>query len=194
MTNCLVSKSRLFAAAGIICFGLCVFSHRARAGGLGKIGPVDIQFGKFVLSGGVFHGFDGIIATTPEYTIDADDILVLSDTTHHVGIESVTATGNTLAHTQVNISVVKYSAGQKYTILADKAVYVPTKVIPFGAKTRPTGRIDCTGNVMVTVSDAQALSEPAHLTVNSATIFLGPKPEYPRVDGEQGHITAMPLQ
>jgi hypothetical protein len=155
-----------------------------------KIGPVNLSWtmpGDFsddqLNLRGVVH------MTSTSYDLQARSLVALfSKSNSGLEITKATATGDPAKNVQVIGRFEAPEGGRTYLIDGDQAVYVPD------ASRKGGGRIDFTGNVVVTLQSPKDLSGPGVMKTGQATVLVGAGAEYPKVQFGAGTLTFTPLQ
>jgi len=160
----------------------------AQSGAAPHIGQVDVSFQNAAIMPGVWHLTGRVTLTSDQYDLAAEDVKVLFSPGIKGAASSLrqaTATGSP-AH-QVIAHIRRPLESETFEIYADRAVYLPEPSRPGG------GNLTFTGNVKVIVKSG-FFAAPSVSTVEYATVLLGPKPDYPKLNTGAGHITLTPAQ
>jgi hypothetical protein len=152
------------------------------------MGPVTVTYKHFEYGGSTFTAEGGVTMKSSTFDLSAQTVVFqFGGKGTPNGITKATADGDLSAKQQVVGVFTDMEQARTYRFIADHAVYVPDPSRPKG------GTVDFTGNVTLVITAQAALAEPSQTHLKHARITLGPAPDYPRIDGEDGETVLTPL-
>lgn len=154
------------------------------------IGQVTIVYKHFTYTASAFTAEGGVTLTSSSFNLAAQTVVVYlggKAGPGGAGITKATADGDPASGTQVVGSVDDTKLGRYYKFYADHAVYTPDPSRPEG------GTVDFTGNVTLSITAQEVLAVPSITHLKHAVVTLGPRPDYPKIEGEEGQTVLTPL-
>ena len=180
----------LLIGSALLWAGLLPGSRAQSDAPASKVGTVNVDFDKAVLSPQQWHLTGRAKITSENYDMAAADIKVLfapGAKTGVSGLREAVAVGGVAPEAQVIAHIRQPLQSASYTIHADRAVYQPDASRPSG------GTLKFTGHVKV-ITKSGFLAAPSVSTTDTATILLGVGADYPEVSTGPGHLTLTPAQ
>ena len=182
----------VFSVATLLTLAVAAFAQ-APARPHVTLGQTVLEADKFLVN---LHTFDSLLTgnvtvTSPDYDLKASRVQVYGAPGTGSGqptVARVVALGDAARGVRVVGHFDQATQDRRYTMQADKAVYVPDGSRPGG------GSIDLTGHPVVTVVAPKELAGPAVTVADHITVLLGSGDDYPQIEGENGHMTLTPLQ